>query len=115
MEKVIIKVRNVIGDSYGIEAKDGKEIFSLIVKAFKEKNKVVLSFEGMEILMTAFLNVAVGQLYRDYSEAFIKKNLSVDNISDSGIASLKRVVSTAKLYYKDPEALRRSINEFLES
>jgi hypothetical protein len=38
----------------------------------------------------------------------------VSDISDSGIVSLKRVVDTAKLYFKDPEAMQRSINDILE-
>ncbi|MDP4226889.1 MAG: STAS-like domain-containing protein [Bacteroidota bacterium] len=113
MEITIIIV-NAIGDVYGVEAEDGQKVFELIVKSFNESKKVVLSFQNVEILTTAFLNTAVGQLYKDYPEAFIKDNLQVANISESGKVSLKRVVDTAKLYYKDPDALKRSIDEIIE-
>ena len=113
MESSKINIVNAIGDVYGVEAEDGQKVFDLIEKAFKEKKKVVLSFQNIELLTTAFLNNAVGQLYKDHSESFIKDNLSVADISESAKVSLKRVVDTAKLYYRDPEAMLRSINEIL--
>lgn len=114
MEQVTIHIVNTIGDVYGVEAEDGQKVFDLIIKAFNDKRKVMLSFQNIEMLTTAFLNTAVGQLYKDHSEGFIKENLKVEDISKSGKVALKRVVDTAKLYYKDPEALKRSIDEIIE-
>ena len=102
-----------MGDSFCVEAGDGQKVFELIKKALSEKRTVTLSFLNVEMLTTSFLNTAVGQLYRDFSEEFIKESLKVDNLSYSGAVSLKRVVDTAKLYYKDPEAMQRSINEIM--
>lgn len=85
----------------------------LIRKALNESRKVKLSFLNVEMLTTAFLNTAIGQLYKDYSETEIKEKLSLENISESGLVSLKRAVDTAKLYYKDPEAMQRSSNDIL--
>lgn len=114
MENTTINIVNIIGDVFGIEAEDGQKVFEMIVKAFKEKKKVVLSFQNIEMLTTAFLNTAVGQLYKDFPEDYIKENLKVSDISESGKVALKRVVETAKLYYKDPDALKRSIDEIAE-
>ena len=114
MENITIKIVNTIGDVYGVEAEDGQKVFKLITKAFSEKKKVTLSFQNIEMLTTAFLNTAVGQLYKDHEESYIKKNLTVTDISGSGKVALKRVVDTAKLYYKDPDALKRSIDEITE-
>jgi hypothetical protein len=113
-----ISIANVIGDVYGVEAGEGQKIFELIQKAFAEECKVVLSFLNIEILTSAFLNTAIGQLYKDYSEDKIKENLQVENISESGKILLKRVVDTAKLFYKDKNAfsrLQKSIEEILEN
>lgn len=114
MENITINIVNTIGDVYGVEAEDGQKVFELIVRAFNDKKKVVLSFQNIEMLTTAFLNTAVGQLYKDHTEDFIKESLKVSDISESGKVALKRVVDTAKLYYKDPEALKRSIDEISE-
>lgn len=115
METITLQVLNIIGDEFAVEADDGERVYSLIAKAFRDDKTVCLSFQNIEMLTTAFLNAAIGQLYNDFSEIFIKENLLVSNISESGKVALKRVVETAKLYYSDPEALQRSIDEILES
>jgi hypothetical protein len=113
MENTTINIVNTVGDSFCVEAEDGQKVFELIKKALTEKRSVTLSFLNVEMLTTAFLNTAVGQLYRDFSEEFIKEGLKVENLTNSGAVSLKRVVDTAKLYYKDPEAMQRSINDIM--
>lgn len=114
MEGITINIVNVIGDVYGVEAEDGQKVFNLVSKVFMEDKSVMLSFKNVEMLTTAFLNTAIGQLYKDYSEEEVKNRLRVSDISESGKVALKRVVETAKLYYKDPEALKRSIDEIIE-
>lgn len=113
MKNITINIVNTVGDSFCVEAEDGQKVFELIKKALTEKRSVTLSFLNVEMLTTAFLNTAVGQLYRDFSEEFIKEGLKVENLTNSGAVSLKRVVDTAKLYYKDPEAMQRSINDIM--
>jgi len=113
MESTTINIVNTIGDVYGVEAEDGQKVYELLRKAIDGGHKVILSFLNVEMLTTAFLNTAIGQLYKDYSEEQVKQHLQVIDISDSGKVALKRVVDTAKLFYSDPDALQRSINEIL--
>lgn len=113
MDAVSIEIINVTGDSFCTEAEDGQKVFTLVSKALTENKKVSISFLNVEMLTTAFLNTAIGQLYDDFSEEFIKNHLSVAELSESGRVSLKRVVDTAKLYYKNPGAMEQSINEIL--
>jgi len=114
MDNVVINVFNVVGSPFSVEAGDGQQGFELVYKAFKENKKVVLSFLNVEILTTAFLNSAVGQLYKDFSETDIKQNLQVKDITQPGAVALKRVVDTAKLYYKNPDAMENSIKTLLD-
>jgi predicted DNA-binding protein with PD1-like motif len=112
-----INVANVIGDVYGVEADEGQKVYELIKKALADNRKVTLSFLNIEMLTTAFLNTAIGQLYKDYSEKKIKESLCVEHISGSGKVILKRVVDTARLFYNDPEKyqkMQKSIDEILE-
>jgi hypothetical protein len=114
MENTTISIVNTIGDSYGIQSEDGQKVFELIKKAIDYGYKVTLSFINIEMLTTAFLNMAIGQLYKDYSEDKIKTHLHVADISESGKIALKRVVDTAKIYYKDPDALQKSIDDIIK-
>ncbi len=113
MEVAKISILNVVGNEFCVEADSGEKVYGLIEKAFNERRKVILSFLNIKLLTTAFLNTAIGQLYKDFSEDFIKENLKVEEMSQSGLVSLKRVVETAKLYYKDPDAMGKSIQDIL--
>jgi hypothetical protein len=113
METIDISVINVVGDIFCTESNDGQKVFNLIDKALKEGKKVKLSFINVKMLTTAFLNTAIGQLYKDYAEETIKSQLTVEQLPPSGSISLKRVVDTAKLYYKNPEAMEQSIKDIL--
>ncbi len=115
MEKktITINVFNIIGDKTAMEADHGQKIFMLIDKALKEGLIINISFQNIELITTAFLNTAIGQLYRDYDENFIKEHLRISNITNSGAIRLKRVIETAKLFYKDPQALEQSIKDIL--
>lgn len=113
MESSTINIVNIVGDSFCVEAEDGKKVFELIKRILLDNRSVTLSFLNVDMLTTAFLNTAIGQLYRDFSEDIIKENIKVVDLSQSGIVSLKRVVDTAKLYFKDPDAMQRSINDIL--
>ncbi len=112
-ENTVINIINIVGDSFCVEAEDGQKVFELVKKFFDENRKVTLSFLNVEMLTTAFLNTAIGQLYGTFSEELIKKNLTVKGLTKSGSISLKRVVTTAKQYYKDPDAMQKSIDEIL--
>jgi len=101
MEKISISVVNVVGDVFCTEATAVQKVFDLIDKALKEDKAVNLSFMNVKMLTTAFLNTAIGQLYKDYSDELIKNSLTVEQLILSGSVSIKRVVDTAKLYYKN--------------
>ncbi|MDX1907556.1 MAG: STAS-like domain-containing protein [Bacteroidia bacterium] len=113
MEKLSIQVYNIVGSPYCVEAEDGYKVYAMIKAALAGNRQVELSFLNVEILTTAFLNTAVGQLYRDFSEEQVKAAVSVAHITPTGRVALRRVVETAKLYYKDPEAMERSVREVL--
>ncbi len=113
MEEIIISIFNVVGNSFCVEADDGQKVFDLIKKALQEEKKARLSFQNIEMLTSAFLNTAIGQLYRDFEENKIKSSLTVEDMTPEDKALLKRVTTTAKLYYKDPERMENSIKEIL--
>jgi hypothetical protein len=113
MDNVIIDVFNIVGNSFCVEATDGQKVFEMIAKTFKEKKNVKLSFQNVEMLTSAFLNTAVGQLYRDFPEEEIKMGISVEGMAPEDMALLKRVTDTAKLFYKNPARMEKSINEIM--
>jgi len=114
MDTIKINVYAITGDSFCVSAEDGQKVFEQIIKGINEDKKINLSFLNVEMLTSAFLNTAVGQLYGKYDGEKIKKTLSVSDISNEDKLLLKRVVDTAKTYYKDPDQFKDSINKILE-
>ncbi|MFA5519723.1 MAG: STAS-like domain-containing protein [Spirochaetota bacterium] len=113
MREITISVFNIVGNPFCVDAEDGEKVYSLLKKALNEDQKIKISFQNVEMLTSAFLNTAIGQVYRDFKEDIIKSNLSVEYLSPEDMALLKRVNSTAKLYYKNPERMQNSIDEIL--
>lgn len=99
MTNTTINIQTVLGDVNGVEAEEGQQIYDLILKAFFQSSKVILSFNNMETLSEDFLQAAVGQLYKNYSHAEIKENMQIEGISFSGKVALKRIVDKARESY----------------
>jgi len=114
MEAITINVYNIVGNSACIEADDGQKVFVQISLALKAESKVIISFQNIAMLTAAFLNTAIGQVYRDFIEDTIKENLTVIQITKEDKALLKRVIETAKLFYKDPKRIQESIQHSMK-
>jgi len=74
----------------------------------KEGQGVTVSFLNVSSLTSAFLNAAIGQLYGSFSENEIRSKLKVADLEPDDRELLKRVVDTAKEYFKDPERFKRA-------
>ena len=99
MKDTTIHVESILGKVEGIDAEEGQEIYDLIIKAFFQSKRVILAFDNMEVISESFLEYAIGQLYKNYSHAEIKKNMRIDNIPFSGKVALKRIVDKARENY----------------
>ena len=114
MEKIQLNVFAITGDTFCVSADDGEKVFKQIRLALDAGKKVELSFLNIEMLTSAFLNTAIGQLYGIEDENKIKSNLSVTEISDDDKLLIKRVADTAREYYKDPDRFEKSIKKIME-
>ncbi len=112
-EELFIKVFEIVGARLCVASDDGERVHGQIAAALKEGKKVKISFANVDSLTSAFLNSAIGQLYGEFAEDKIKSGLSVCDIEKDDLELLKRVVDTAKEYFKDPERVKRARKEVL--
>jgi hypothetical protein len=113
MNDIVINVYQVVGNDKCVEADDGVKVYEKIKLLLAEKKKIILSFINVEMLTSAFLNTAIGQLYKDFSEEDIKALITVKDLPPDDVVLLNRVVQNAKLYYKDPDRMEKSIQDIL--
>lgn len=116
MDRLEIRIYEVVGSELCVASEDGQKVFERIAAALRQGRKVQLSFQNVESLTSAFLNAAIGQLYHDFDENEIReKLLPPTHLDQDGMNLLKRVIDTAKEYFKDPEKFQRIRKEVLEN
>ena len=114
-KSVAISVFGVVGSPLCVASGDGQKVHARLAATLRQNRHVVLSFLNVSTLTSAFLNTAVGQLYGEFDESHIRELLKVEDMEAEDIALLKRVVDTAKLYFKDPERFNQAARETLGS
>ena len=93
---------------------DGQKVYQRLAVVLQKDCRVALSFRNVTTLTAAFLNAAIGQLYGTFSEEQIRSLLKVEDMEPEDRELLKRVVETAKLYFKNPPRFEQVLCETLE-
>ncbi len=107
-KEIKINIYNEVGGKAAVSDEDGQKLFDKINSALKSGNIVVLDFVNIEILISAFLHTAIGQLYKeDYDVEFLRSNLKTANMRAEDKEILKSVLVRAKEYYRNPEYKQR--------
>lgn len=107
---VSINLLATVGGSHCVSSVDGAVVHEQIAAAFRDQQDVALSFAGIEDVTSAFLNAAVGQLYGEFSEEFIRSHLRAVDADGDQLALLKRVVDRAKEFFRDPEQYEAAVS-----
>jgi len=108
---VIVRIFDIVGGPLCVSADDGQRVHDKIVPLLREGQQVVLSFEQVDTLISAFLNAAIGQLYGGFPEDRIRELVSVRDMDDEDQAILKRVIDNAKTYFKAPKEFDQAWKE----
>lgn len=110
-KNLMLSIFEIVGSPLCVASGDGQKIYDRLAAALKEDVSVTLTFRNVTTLTSAFLNAAIGQLYGTFSEEKIRSLLKVQDMQPDDLALLKRVVETAKLYFKDPKKFDQEIQE----
>ncbi|MCI8805983.1 MAG: STAS-like domain-containing protein [Clostridiales bacterium] len=112
MKEIFIK--DIIGNK-ALDVAQGEKIYKKIMRIFKKNEQVTLNFENVETILSAFLNIAIGTLYKDYTSEYLNKNLIIKNVSKDNLFKMKRIFSRAKEYYENREEITNLLDEALYS
>lgn len=113
-ETITLSVFEIVGSHLCVASDDGEKVHELIAATLRERRSATVSFLHVSSLTAAFLNAAIGQLYGTFSEERIRAKLRVKDMQPDDLALLKRVVDTAKQYFKDPKRFNRAVQEAIE-
>ena len=96
---------------------DGQKIYDLIHPELHRDRPVELDFAGVRVLVSLFLNAAIGRLLEDLSTEELNRLLTISNLPPGGLETLKRVIENSDDFYHNPqvrEALDRILAEHAE-
>ena len=113
-KSMTISIYEVVGSPLCVASGDGQKVYERLAPVIGQGRCAVLSFRNVALLTSAFLNTAIGQLYGKFDEERIRASLNVADMEPDDAALLKRVVETAKRYFRDPEGFDQTIREVLE-
>jgi hypothetical protein len=100
-DPVEVSILGVVGGPIWVSAPDGQKVFDAISTPLRAGSKVSVSFSGRKQVITAFLNVAVGQLYSGkFSWTDIDARLSFADLGDGDLAKIEMVVLNAKRFFQ---------------
>jgi hypothetical protein len=71
-----LRLVEIVGSGLCVASDDGLKVYTLIKERLDAGTPTVLSFAGVEVLTSAFLNAAIGQLYGTLHEEHIRRLLS---------------------------------------
>lgn len=108
MTLTVLKISSVVGGPHWVDPSDGTRIFELVRKRLIAGEEVSLDFSGKEIVITAFLNAAIGPLYSGDLSAEQIGLLSFSNTTGDDSELIKRVCENAKIYYSNKSSVDKA-------
>lgn len=96
---MIIKIKDFIPGVTAASYDDGKKCLNAILKSI-DTEKVILDFDGVDYVITAFLNPVIGDLILIKGEDVMNK-ITIDNAKQSTINKIKLVKDGALIKRED--------------
>lgn len=99
---VKINVKETIKNTIAMSTEDGKILYEKINKELKLSNKVELSFDGIDMLISHFLNESIGKQYECFDNwDTLDKAIEYRNIDEDDLELLiEKVIPTAKNHFR---------------
>jgi len=110
-DEISVRVLDIVGGALAVSADDGQAVHDKIAPLLREGKRVIVSFEGVNTIISAFLNAAIGQLYGEFPEERIRELLLVEHMVPEDLALLKRVVDNSKRYFANRPAFDEAWKE----
>lgn len=113
MRPVTVLVYDLVGGPLCVSADDGQLLHDEIFPLLQRGTPVVLSFERVDTIISAFLNAAIGQLYGEFPYERVDRMLSATELSADDKEIWQLVVDNAKAYFERPADFDRAWREEL--
>lgn len=94
-----VSICDVIEGFHAVDPEDGDKIYAVLDDALASGQRVELSFSGLEFVLTAFLNAAIGRLFAKYTEEQVRSGIIFADATESNQMLVERVIRNAVNFY----------------
>lgn len=115
IEILNISILDEINSNAAVSTEDGNRVFNKINRALENSIPINLNFININLLTSAFLNAAIGQLYSKFSSKELNEKLNITNISEEDKSVFLLVVKRAKEYFADKKRFNSVIDNVIDS
>jgi hypothetical protein len=99
------RIVDIVGSPIWVSTTEGQKVYDAISALLRSGAVIELSFAEKEMMITAFLNAAIGQLYNgQIAEDVIRKNLKFVDLDADDLSMVERTITNAKRYFANPPA-----------
>ena len=112
-DEIYLLLKDILQHDTAITYEDGEKVYALIFQALTEEKKVILDFQGITLVIPAFLHAAIGELYKDFDNDFLNSHLTFINIEETNKALLDMTMELAQEYFSNLEVFERAIKNTL--
>lgn len=95
-----IEINNFAQGDTAVSYDEGKKCYELIKQSLLNKEKIFLDFDGVNYVITAFLNPIIGDLIMENGED-IMKQIEIENVNVDILKKIKIVKDGALLKRTD--------------
>jgi len=104
-------IKDIINGDTAVSTDDGDVVYKEIVAILELGKPVELDFSGINIMTTAFLNAAIGQLYSTFNSEQLNSLLKLVNVATDDRILFKKVIERAKEYFLHKKGFEDSANK----
>ena len=104
-----IKLTDTVGSNLCVSSEDGGAVFEKLQAALHTDRPIELDFSGIDMVISAFLNAAVGRLAEHRSIKQIHERITFKNLGDDDRELVDRVLENAVCFYEAPDRFREAL------
>lgn len=109
-----IDIKEVIQRPQATVRTDGVKVYEAIEKLLDNKEKVEVDFSKITMVVSSFLNAAIGKLYGKYDEQFINENVKMIGLCEDDMELLNDIViPNAKSFFEKKDKIANIENKII--
>lgn len=110
-DRFMITIFEEVGGNSAISVDDGTRVYHKIDAAISDGLTITLDFQDIDLIIAAFLNAAIGQLYSKYSSEYLKSLIELKNVKPCDARLFKKVIERAGEFNNNPIDFENTTND----